>query len=65
MNKIKVIWNYTPSQLQDNLDKWIKKESPNIINSSIAVGDNYAAISVVYNENKKSTEPDINHLLRS
>jgi hypothetical protein len=63
MNKIKIIWTYRPSILQDEVEKWIKKENPNIINTSITTGTDYAAISIVYSQG--SSEPDINHLLRS
>lgn len=62
MSKLKMIWSYSPSDFESQVEKWIKDENPNVINSSITMSQYYFAISIVYTEN---SEKKVQDLLRS
>lgn len=62
MNKIKLLWGYSPVSLEQKFDEWIEKENPHVISSSISMNDNYCAITIVYSE---SSEKEIQDLLKS
>jgi len=62
MSKIKFLWAFSPEGLDEQIKKWVDKENPTILSSSVSTSRNYSAISITYNENP---EKEIQYLLKS